>query len=447
MSTLNVERVVAGAPTSPSVETLPAAANDTPVTSGVVGLGTPTHSALVAGAPNAGPTLDAPGATPRGAVVGQVGGYYEAMPMYERQARIRAIAEQTGAFIGGLHDYSNQVEFLNLLWSTPRYERQQLAYWIAQTPVVQSTFLGSNVQFIDRIANDALNGEAWRSFSFFMYQHTAGFGGNYYDPVFSGGYYRGPDWWYLNSPYGGYRPYWEYDLPYNSPFYRDPYYRLPPVIINIPGRDPWHSDGRPRGNPLPGGGNSIPGGGNSIPGGGNSIPGGGNRIPGGGNNIPGGGNNIPGGGHSIPGGGNNIPGGNRIPGSSDTPRFPSGDGPGNRLPGNNIPGGSRIDTSPRPDPSPRFPSSDGGNRMPGNSIPGGGRFEVPRYNPAPTPRYEPAPTPRYEPRSSPSNSIPGGGYSGGGYSGGSSSGGYSGGSSSRGGSSGGSSGGNRLPGS
>jgi len=242
-----------------SEQPAPEVTTEAPAPASIIGQGTPALSRMVAGAANASMSLAAPGAISatapktRAETVGYVT-QYDRYDFEQRKDRIANLAVHTGDFIGGLHDVYAQQELVNILWSTPPERRQELAQWMASTPVVRDTWAGGQSGFIDQICDSALTGAEWSSFSFFMYSYTAGFGSQVFEPRWEGGFYQSPDWWYASRPYGSYIPYWEYALP--SYYYDRGYSIPPPVIITIPGRDRYES-----GNRLPGTGgpNRLPG--------------------------------------------------------------------------------------------------------------------------------------------------------------------------------------------
>lgn len=354
---------------------------------GVVGLASPTATRAVSGAtnpgfalsvPSTGGALSASGA--RAPVVAQ-SAFYQQMPLGERQRRIYDLASRTGIATGGLNEYHAQVEFANLLWSTPRYERAALASFIANTSVHRNVFFGmfDDVANLAQLADQALTGEAWRSFSMFMYQHTNGFnGGYYYDPIWSGGIYIAPQWWYNTRPYDVWTPYNTWRLPSDYDSYRRRNTPMPGT-----GGNPYNGGGA---TPMPGtggsnrydnGGTVMPGtGGNRYdtrPGGGTVMPGtGGNRYdtrpPSSGSQMPGGGSwgggssGSRGGGTVMPGGGGGNYGGGGYGGGSSSNPYNSGgsrSGGGSSMPGGGSTGGSRSSGGSSGG------GSSGGTRMPG----------------------------------------------------------------------------------
>ncbi|MEZ0313168.1 MAG: hypothetical protein ACAI38_15445 [Myxococcota bacterium] len=367
---------------------------------------------LVSGGEHTGLSLASPaGARMR---MAQVSEFPPEMPLTleERQAAIQDLVREI------LTDRARNVdtteaeqEVLAYLWDTPLGERRILAQWLASTA---ATGPSGETMFLDQVLDETLEGDAWRSFSFFMYQYTAGFGDREVPPVIVGGVYHAPDWWYTTRPYDRYEPYWQYRLPSSCPFID-----LPVVIITIPhrghyrgphrGRD-WHyprnhgdrwqrpprrPGPRPEGPRRPGG-HRRPGPGR--PGGprrpeGPRTPPQGPRLPPQGPRLPPQGPRVPPEGPRMPPEGPRRPEGPRLP--PQGPRVPP-EGP--RQP----PQGPRGPNRPEGPRGPNRPEAPRGPRG------GEHRPEPPRQQPRPTPNI-PRPTPNI-PRPAPGH---GGGERGG----------------------------------
>lgn len=174
------------------------------VAGGVVGLAVPALATMVAGATNQATSSAASALAPRAAlsataasfVAGAVGGARFSgdvgnMSLTQRQDAIAALASS-----GLTNDKpENRRRLADILWSTPRDERPTLAQFIANSSLNRSIDDALMVGPTGRRGVPSL--QAWREFSFFMYEHTAGFG-NYYDPPRENGTFAMPTWWYAS---------------------------------------------------------------------------------------------------------------------------------------------------------------------------------------------------------------------------------------------------------